>query len=206
MAEHLPVTVTIKIDTSQLVAWAANLSSYKMKLAIKSGLNKASRAARTAAIEMISLDEGVSQARAKRSISPLSTASPSRLVTSWTASKQRIGILATTGAKLTKGVGLSAKTHRITGGGSSRLQVKKAFLLSANGGRVVMVRTTNAKGSKALKAIHAESPSTAMAQDDGAARKVWQKTAEVRLNADIGAAIQSVLNGAMPASDSGNNN
>jgi hypothetical protein len=196
--------ITVKLDAANFIKWATELSAYKFKLALKSGLNKASRAARTSAIEVIALDEGVSQARAKKSISALATASPSRLITTWTAAKQKIGIMNTSGATLRKGVGLRASTHRVTGGGSSHLNIEKAFLLRANGGVVVVIR--KGKGRNALKGIYAENPNTAMAQPGGAARKVWEKVASGRLQNELTASVQAVLNGGMPASDSGSNN
>ncbi|QDM28401.1 hypothetical protein FNL56_21510 [Tardiphaga sp. vice304] len=196
--------ITVKLDAVNFIKWATELSAYTVRLAAKSGLNKASRAARTAAIEMISLDEGVSSARAKRSISALSTASPSRLVTTWTAAKAKVGIMNTSGATVRKGVGLRASTHRVTGGGSSHLNVEKAFLLRANGGVVVVVR--KGKGRNALHGIYAENPNTAMAQAGGAARKVWEKVASVRLQNELTASVQAVLSGGMPSSDSGSNN
>ena len=197
------MSITIKLDTKALEVWARDLSAYRMKLAIKSGLNKAARAARTSAIEVIALDEGVSQARAKKSISKLSTASPSNLKATWSAGKQRIGILSTTGAKFSKGSGLTAATHRITGGRSAAISQPKAFIINANGGRVLFIR--RGKGKKNIKAIFAENPNTALAQENAAGRKVWQKTAETRLPQELNASLTAVLRGASPPSDSGSN-
>lgn len=195
--------IIIKIDTSSLLKWATELSSYKFALALKNGLNRASRAARTSAVEMIALDEGISQARAKQSISKLNTASPSRLVTTWSASKQRIGILSTGGATFSKGSGLSAKTFRVTGGRSAALSIPKAFVIMANGGKVLVIR--KGKGRKAIKGVFAEMPNTAMAQANGAARKIWGKTANVRLQQELTTSVQAVLNGGSPPGDSGSN-
>ena len=197
----MPVTITI--DTSKLLYWAKDLGSYKIRLAAKSALNKAARAARTSAIEVIALDEGVSQARAKKSISKLNTASPSRLVATWSASKQRIGILSTAGAKFAKGSGLTASTHKLTGGRSAALVVPKAFVITANGGRVLVIRKGKARGD--IKPIFAETPSTGLGQDNAAGRKVWQKTAETRLPQELNEALSAVLKGASLPSDSGSN-
>lgn len=197
-------SLSVKIDASSFIKWATELSSYKFKLAAKNALNRASRLARTSAIEVIALDEGISQARAKQSISKLNAASPSRLVTTWSALKQRIGILSTAGAKFSKGVGLTASTFRVTGGGSASLNISKAFVIVANGGKVLLIR--KGKGRKAIKGVYAETPKTAMAQDGGAARRIWQKTASTRLPQELTSGLQAVLNGASPPSDSGTNN
>ena len=192
--------VTIKLDAASFVKWAKELSEYKLKLAIKSGLNKASRLARNAAIELSAIDEGISVARVKRSVSALSTASPSRLLASFTASKQRILILNVGGAKWSRGVGLTASTHRVSGGGSAHLSVAKAFVLRIGGNKIVMIRK-----SKKIKAIYAEHPGTALGQTGSAPAKVWKKTVETRLPLELNASIQAVLNGLAPSSDSGSN-
>ena len=76
-------------------------------------------------------------------------------------------------------------------------------VILANGGRVLMIRT--GKGKKAIRGVFAEMPSTAMAQPNSAARRIWQKTAEVRLPIELKAGLEAVLNGASPPSDSGSN-
>jgi hypothetical protein len=53
--------------------------------------------------------------------------------------------------------------------------VRKAFLVHANGGTFVAYRKTGDRYP--IKAIYAESPSTAMAQDGAAARVAWEKEA-----------------------------
>ena len=195
--------VNVRVDTTELLKWASTLSGGKLRGAIKNGLNRAARAARTSAIEVIALDEGVSQARAKKSISKLSTASPSNLSASWTAGKQRIGILATSGATYSKGSGLNASTERLTGGGSARLNVKRAFVVNANGGRVLFIR--KGPGRKNIRPLFAEMPSTGLGQANAAGRKVWEKTANVRLPQELNAALSAVLGGGSAPSDSGSN-
>jgi hypothetical protein len=91
----------------------------------------------------------------------------------------------TSGAKWTRGVGLTASTHRITGGGSASLNVAKAFVIQANGGTAIVIRKGKGKAKGALKGLYAENPSTALGQADGAARLVWLKTAEVRLKQEL---------------------
>ena len=197
--------IIVKLDVSKFVAWAKGLSDYKLRLATKAAINKAARAARTSAIEVIALDEGVPQARAKKSISKLNTASPSNLKATWTAGAQRIGILSTAGAKFSKGSGLTARTHVLTGGGSSRLSIAKAFVIQANGGRVLMIRKARGRGKQAIKAVYAETPSTGLGQADAAGRKVWQRTAETRLNNELNSALSAVFAGGSAPNDGGSN-
>ena len=194
--------VNVKIDTAGLLKWATDLSASKLKLTLKNSLNRAARAARTQAIKDIAADVGVSTARVRPGVSALRTASPSNLVASWTASKVRIGILATAGAVIARS-GLTASTFRATGGGSSTLSAPKAFVVKSNKGRVVMVR--RGKGRSAIKGVFAEMPSTAIAQPNSAPRREWQHHAEINIKRELEVGLQAVLNRASPPSDSGSN-
>ena len=193
--------VNIKLDTSSLLRWATDLSAYKIKLALKNGLNRAARAARKDAVADIAADANVPLARVKPGISKLRTASPGNLTASFDAKPLRIGILATGGATIAKGVGLHASTHRLSGGRSASLSAPKAFIKNAGGGRVVMVRT--GKGRKALKGIFGENPASAMRQDNAFARQHWLKDAAAKVEREITADLTKVLNGGSPLSDSG---
>ena len=195
--------VNVKIDTADLLRWATELSASKFKLAAKNSLNRAARAARTQAIKDIAADVGVSTARVRPGVSALRTASPSNLSASWTASKVRVGILATAGAVIARSGGLTASTFRATGGGSASLSAPKAFVIKSNGGRVVMVR--RGKGRSAIKGVFAEMPSTALAQPNSAPRREWHHHAEINIKRELEVGLQAVLNRASPPSDSGSN-
>ena len=194
--------VNVKIDTTALLRWANELSTAKIKGAIKSGLNRAGRRARTEFIANTAADANVPSARIRKGISPFRSASPSRLVAAFDAKPVKIGILSTAGATISKGSGLHAATHVVTGGGSASLDVQRAFVITtANGGRVVMIR--RGSGRKNIKAIYAEQPATALNQGRSAPRIKWLKTAADETAREITAGLQAVMNGGSPASDAG---
>jgi hypothetical protein len=159
-----------------------------MRNAIRRAIDQSAGAARKIALQEIAKDANVPVARIRPGVSKVVRTSQTRLSASFTASKVRVGILNTAGATVSRRGGLSASTHVSTGGGSSHLHVQKAFVIRANGGRFVAYR--KGKGRLSLKAIYAEMPSTAMGQDDAAARKAWQKSAEVELSVRLGREIQ----------------
>jgi len=49
------------------------------------------------------------------------------LAARWTVTKLRVSIMNVSGANVSKSGGLTASTHRLGGGGSASLQIKKAF-------------------------------------------------------------------------------
>ena len=195
--------VNIRLDTSSFLKWATDLSGYKLRLALKNGLNRAARAARNDAVADIAADANVPLAKVKPGISKLRTASPGNLSASFDAKPLKIGILNTGGATIAKGVGLHASSHRHTGGRSGSLDAPKAFILNAGGGRVVVVRT--GKGRKAIKGIYAETPKAALGQDNAFARQHWLKDAAANVQREITADLAKVLSGSSPAPDSGSN-
>jgi hypothetical protein len=150
-----------------------------MRNAIRRAVDTAATAARKIALKTIAADIGTTTARIKDAVGKVKRTTQTNLSASFTTTKQRIGIMNTSGASIAYGTGLTASTHRLTGGGSSSLNVGKAFVIHANGGTFVAFR--RGKGRLPVKGIYAESPNTAMAQDDGAARIAWQKAAESEL-------------------------
>jgi hypothetical protein len=95
------------------------------------------------------------------------------------------------GASVTK-TGLHASTQRLTGGGSASVDVKKAFVVKmANGAKFVAYRV--GKSRLPIKGIYAAMPNTTMAQQDGAARIMWQKTAEAELAKRVPIEVQKAL-------------
>ncbi|MDI4236804.1 hypothetical protein OZ411_28735 [Bradyrhizobium sp. Arg237L] len=170
----------VKLDTRQLEEWASVLSARGLKNAIRRAVDKSATAARKVALKIIAQDAGVPAARIKPGVSKVKRTTQGSLSASFTASKLRIGIMNTKGAKVSRGAGLRASTFRVTGGRSASLNVKNAFLVHANGGTFVAVRKPGVSRLP-IKGLYAEMPNTAMGQDDGAARIAWQKEAEKQL-------------------------
>lgn len=197
--------VNVAIDARQLERWAAELSARGLRNAIRRAVDQSARAARKSAIKIISGDIGVAASKFKEATPKVRASTAGDLAARWTISKARIGILNVGHATISKGIGLSASTHRLTGGGSASLDVHQAFLVTTSaGGRFVAIR----RGAERLpiKGIYAESPSTAMGQDGAAARKTWEREAsrEVATRLPIEVAKQFAREGLGPASPLGN--
>ena len=192
--------LNVTVDASQLERWASELSARGMRNAIRRAVDQSARAARKEIIPLIAADIGVPKSKIAAAVPKVKASTASNLTASWTISKQRIGILNVSGASIVKRGGLTASTHRLTGGGSARLNVKKAFVINANGGRAVVYRKSGSR--KPLKAIYAETPATAMGQDGAAARVAWQREANKQVGQRLAAEVakQLVAEGLGPSS------
>lgn len=113
--------LNVTVDASQLERWASELSARGMRNAIRRAVDQSARAARKAIIPLIAADIGVPKSKIAAAVPKVKASTAGNLTASWTISKQRIGILNVSGANVVKGAGLSASTHRLTGGGSARL-------------------------------------------------------------------------------------
>ena len=172
--------VDVKIDTTKLSQWASELSERGFRNALRRAIDQSARAARKVAIDAIAKDIGVSKGKIRAATPKVVTTKAGDLSARWTIGKMRINILDTAGASISRAGGLTASTHRLGGGGSSRLDVAKAFLVkTASGGRFVAFR----KGKERLpiKGIYAEHPATAMGQDGAPAQTLWKQTANREL-------------------------
>lgn len=180
--------LNVKLDASKLEAWARELSARGLKNAIRRAIDQSARFTRKTTIPVIAQDIGVSKSKIAPATPKVIATKAGDLSARWTVSKLRIGILNAAGASVSRQGGLSASTHRITGGGSASLHVEKAFIINANGGRFVAFRRS--KDRLPVKAIYAESPSTALGQDGAAARVMWEKTASAELAKRLPVEIQ----------------
>jgi hypothetical protein len=171
--------VNVSIDTRALSKWAEELSERGFRNALRRAIDQSARAARKTTIKAIAADIGVSASAIKAATPKIRTTTAGSLSATWTVTKMRIGIMNVSGATISRAGGLHASTHRMTGGGSASLDVSKAFVINANGGRFVAFR----KGKERLpiKGIYAESPSTALGQEGSAPQKVWKDTANKEL-------------------------
>ncbi|SRR5258708_7022053 len=184
--------VDVKIDTTALSKWASEQSERGFRNALRRAIDQSARAARKVAIDAISRDIGVSKAAIKSATPKIRTTTAGSLSASFTVTKLRIGIMNVAGASVSKSGGLTAATHRLGGGGSSHLDVSKAFLVTtASGGKFVAYR----KGKERLpiKGIYAEHPATAMGQDGAPAQTIWKQTANRELATRLPVEIQKAF-------------
>lgn len=180
----------VTIDGSKLEKWATELSARGMRNAIRRAVDKSATAARKIALDTIAKDIGVPKARIKDAVSKVKRTTLTNLSASFTASKMRINMLAT-GATVSRQGGMTGSTYRLTGGGSASLNIRDAFLVSANGGTFIAIRRS--KSRLPIKGVFAETPSTALGQDGAAARKVWAKAADSELKTRLPQEIQKQL-------------
>jgi hypothetical protein len=184
--------VDVKLDTSKLSQWAQELSERGYRNALRRAIDQSARAARKVAVKAIAADIGVSASKFKAAVPKVITTKAGDLSARWVIGKARISILNVAGASISRAGGLQASTHRLSGGGSSHLDVSKAFLVTtASGSRFVAFR----KGRERLplKAIWAETPSTAMGQDGAPAQTIWKQTANKELATRLPVEIQKAL-------------
>ncbi|MGY3514166.1 phage tail protein [Bradyrhizobium lupini] len=182
--------LNVNVDTKKMEQWAEVLSARGLRNAIRRAVDKSATAARKVALDIIAKDAGIPVARIKPGVTKLRRTTQYNLSASFDATKLRMGILNTQGASVGAG-GLRASTFRLTGGGSASLQIKDAFLVHANGGTFVAFR--RGKERLPIKGVYAEMPSTAMGQDNAAARVAWQKEAEKQLSQRLPVEIQKQL-------------
>lgn len=185
----------VQLDVKQFVD-RLEFSAREAVNAMRRTVDKTARAARKEAVKTLAADIGVAPAKFRDAVPPVKATTQSNLSASWTIKKRAIGILnvGTFAPVLSDLRGsFSGSTFRISGGGSSSLNIGKAFVIEANGGRALMVRTGPGRGE--FKPVYAESPKTGMAQDGAAPRKTWQKTADRTLAPMMEAEIQKALDG-----------
>jgi len=183
------VSLKVEVDASALERWASELSARGLKNAIRRAVDQSARAARKIAVPIIAKDIGVSAARIKAAVPKVKATTATSLSASWTIGKLRVGIMNVSGAKVSRYGGLTASTHRLTGGGSATLHIGKAFLVKTGGGeRYVAYRKGSARSP--IKGVYAEHPATAMRQPNAAARKTWQREADSQLGIRLPREIQ----------------
>jgi len=186
------VNLNVAIDAKQLAAWAQELSERGFRNALRRAIDQSARAARKITIDVIAKDIGVAKSKIAAAVPKVVATKAGDLAARWRVCKLRIGILNTEGATVSRSGGLSARTHRLTGGGSASLNVRKAFVITtAAGGRFVAFRKSQER--LPLKGVYAEHPATAMAQDRAAARVTWQKEADRQLTTRLPVEVQKAF-------------
>lgn len=182
--------LSVSLDTSKLETWANELSARGMRNAVRRAVDRSATAARKIALDIIAKDIGVPKARIKDGVTKVKRTTQTSLSASFTANKMRINMLAT-GAKVSYPSGMTRSTYRLTGGGSASLNVRDAFLVSANGGTFIAIR--RGKSRLPIRGVFAETPSTALRQNGAAARNAWDKAANSELATRLPQEIQKQL-------------
>ena len=187
------VSISTQLDTRQLVEQLEQASRQTVN-ALRRAVDRSARAARKDAIKTMAADIGVPKSQFAKSVPPVKGSTQGDISAKWTVSKARISALKvgqfTPQLSELRG-SFSGSTFRLTGGGSSSLNIPKSFTMKApNGATLLMVRN-----GKDIKAVYAESPKTGMGQDDGAPRKTWERVAEQELQANVATEMQKALDG-----------
>jgi hypothetical protein len=186
--------LNVTLDASKLAEWAQVLSNSEIKNAVRRAIDQSARYARKAAIKVIAADIGVPAAKFKAATPKVKSSTAAFLAASWTVNKLRIGILNVSGAKVSKSSGLTASTHRLSGGKSQTLNIRKAFVVKTkDGGTFVAYRTGKAR--LPIKGVYAEHPATAIGQANAPAAKEWDRIASHETQARLGVELQKALDG-----------
>ncbi len=193
------VELNVRLDVDQFVERMEG-SAREVVNGLRRAVDRTARAARKDAIKTMAADIGRPMGDFRDAVPPVKASTQSNISASWTIKKKKLGILPTgafvPGMSWNRGA-FTGSSFRATGGGSSSLNIPKAFVMKANGGQVLMVRT--GPGKRDFKAVYAEMPVTAMRQGDAAPRRVWTMTANRELSANVSREVQAALDGAVGA-------
>lgn len=182
--------LNVTLDGSKLEKWATQLSARGLVNAIRRAVDKSATAARKVALKKIAADIGVSESFVKDAVGKVKRTTQGSLSASFTTVKKRISIMRVGGASIGAD-GLRASTHRLGGGGSASLNVRRAFIVkTAAGGSFVAYRTSRSR--LPIKGVYAEHPATAMGQA-GPVQDAWRQEAEKQLSERLGVEVQKQL-------------
>lgn len=219
--------INVRLDAAAFVEHVENATKETVQ-AIRAGVNAAAVQAKREFINATSKDaagKGATPARVKKQTSPIKRASGTDFTasfrvtgTGWNVSPLIVSVIRGNQHKIG---GATISSHVETGGGSVNLSRAKFFVVQSNGGTVVLERTSKgirparglrrgdmarlagALSSANVKRIYAEGPRTAMAQDNAAPRKTFERVARAQLAEQIGSRLGVALNGGSPAGDGG---
>lgn len=181
--------ITVRLDTREAVKALEKLST-QLPSQLRNGLNRAARAARTEFNQLAVKEIGVPRGKLKMLASKeFIAARPEDLRAIFKPTSKTVNLAATGTVRWNgKGSPLTASTHVLTGGPSSRLVSPHGELL----GGLAWHRVKHGSGThrKGLKQLKTTSPRTIMGQDGNPLRVAWARKAEERLIAEIPASIQ----------------
>ncbi len=187
------MSITVKVDASDLERWARQLTSgKKLASAIAGGLNAAGGKARTSFIRDAAADLNISSTDVRKGVSELSRANAmsGKLSVEFRATNTRMGILVAKGARVVKGDGLTSVQFRSTGGGSSHLQIRRAFV-NKKGNVVFRV----GKGRFPLKTVFASGAAAEAKQPNSYAMKAWKQYVVTAVPDETGKRVDAALKG-----------
>lgn len=195
------IDIQVKWDAKQFTDQLEGAAT-KMLSSLASAINKSARTARREDIKIIAQDIGRPASEFRDATPVIRRASPGNLTATWTVKKKKVGVLGTgtfTPVMSALRGSFSGSTFRLSGGGSSALNIPKAFIMpnkgsGGKGGRgLLFIRT--GKSRNAVHAVMAEMPRTAMSQPDAVPRKVWERVANEELAKNVSEAVGRVING-----------
>ena len=195
--------LSIKLDAHELIA-RMDFAERQLHDALRSAVTKAARTSRREALNTFAQDANIPGPRARRG-QPL-VRNYGDLSATWSPSKSAANMASTGGVAATRRGGLTGSTFALTGGNSASLHAPHAFILRANGGRFVLNRVGFGPGThrrNGVRKMYAENANAGLFQSDGAPRLKWQKVADEITPTAITDAVQTVLDGYAPGSDSG---
>jgi hypothetical protein len=186
------VDLSVKIDASKMTAWAEKLVTGKgLVNALRRATDQSARAARKAVLPVIDQELGVPRVKWKGSVGKVLTTTASNLSARIIVSKQRVGILDAKGATISKPGGLRASIHSLSGGGSSHLDVKRAFLVTTSkGGRFVATRVGKAR--LPLHGLYA-TDARVLGQSGNPVQEKWREAAEREMHQRVTVEVQRHL-------------
>ncbi|MCW2284900.1 hypothetical protein M2323_002746 [Rhodoblastus acidophilus] len=191
----MAVEISVTLDAKEFIE-RMELAARETVNGLRRAVDKTARQARKQAIAKMAIDIGVAPSKFRDATPLVKPSTQGNISASWTVNKAKIGALNigtfSPGPSWNRG-SFAGSTYRLTGGGSASLAIGKAFILEANGGRALMIRTGS--GRKAVKAIYGETPATAMGQDGAAPRRSWKFAAEMMLRPQVEIELQRALDG-----------
>jgi len=192
------MSISIRLDTREFEA-LLNSAAEQIPRAMRCVVSKVARDARRTALDAGARDMDVSSARAKKGIATVRAARASDLTATWTINTVDVSIADTNDAALANAAArkgpLAAAIEKLSGGGSSHLQVRRAFgIFGANSGKSIIMRRFG-PGKGDIKRVEGEMFVTSMKQEGGAARIAWQKQAEAQMRIRTSEAVAAALSG-----------
>lgn len=172
----------VKISEAPVVRAFERFSTTGAPKALSNALNTAIRAGRSTSLKLLKAETGLKRTRdiTDGAAKELFLAKPDRLEARWTPSARTHNLIEV-GAKFTRGVALTASTHRLSGGGSKSLVAKHGFIIKTAKGLMAVNRTVFGAGThrKGYKPMRTTSPRTIIVrQPDNPVAKAWAGATE----------------------------
>ena len=177
------MSISIKLDVREFEQ-LLNGAAAQIPKALRAVVTKTARDSRRIALDVAARDMDVSGARAKKGIPTVSAARAVGLTATWRIPTVEISIWDSLDASMANAAArkgpLAAAIERLSGGGSSHLAVKRAFMMrGVNSGKEIVMRRFGS-GKHDIRKVEGEMLVTSMKQDDGAARVAWEKEANAQ--------------------------